>query len=179
MIEQHGSVTRSLLVITGGMGAGKTSVLAEASDLLALRRIAHAAIDLDGLGLAFLPSAAASDGAMFSNLRSVCENYAALGARRFLLARAIESRAQLEICREAASAAEVVVCRLASTVESMQRRLRIRETGVAQREYLARAVTLNSILDDARLEDFTVKNENRLLTDVALEMLTRAGWISG
>src|SRR5215467_7239666 len=114
MIEQQGSVTRSLLVMTGSMGAGKTSVLAEASDILALRQIVHAAIDLDALGLAFLPSAT-SDGAMFSNLRSVCENYAALGVRRFLVARAIETQAQLEICREAASAAEVVVCRLASS----------------------------------------------------------------
>src|SRR5215831_5367049 len=154
MIEQQGSVTRSLLVITGGMGAGKTSVLAEASDILALRQIVHAAIDLDALGLAFLPSAT-SDGAMFSNLRSVCEHYAALGVRRFLLARAMETQVQLEICREASSAAEVVVCRIASSMESMQGRLRNRETGVAQREYLARAVTLNSILDDARLENFT------------------------
>ena len=29
------------------MGAGKTSVLAEASDILTLRKIPHAAIDLD------------------------------------------------------------------------------------------------------------------------------------
>jgi hypothetical protein len=37
---------------------------------------------------------------------------------------------------------------------------------------------LNAILDRARLEDFTVTNENRLLTEVAQEMLITAGWIS-
>jgi hypothetical protein len=74
--NRNGGVTNSLLVITGGMGAGKTSILGEASDLLAMRQIAHAAIDLDALGLAWLPST--PDGAMYSNLRSVCENYAAL-----------------------------------------------------------------------------------------------------
>ena len=47
----------SLLIITGSMGAGKTSVLAEASDILALGKIVHAAIDLDTLALAHLPSA--------------------------------------------------------------------------------------------------------------------------
>ena len=47
--------TNLLLIITGTMGAGKTAVLAEASDILALRQIAHAAIDLDALGLAHLP----------------------------------------------------------------------------------------------------------------------------
>jgi hypothetical protein len=68
--------------------------------------IAHAAIDLDALGLARLPSAASNDGVMYRNLlQSVCKNYACLGARRFLLARAMEDRAGLEICRGAVSAA--------------------------------------------------------------------------
>jgi hypothetical protein len=67
------------------MGAGKTSVLAEASDTLALRHIIHAAIDLDAFGLAHLPSAADTDGVMYRNLESVCRNYAALGVTRVLL----------------------------------------------------------------------------------------------
>ena len=37
---------------------------------------------------------------------------------------------------------------------------------------------LNAILDRARLEDFSVTNENRSLPDVAQEMLVKAGWIS-
>jgi predicted ABC-type ATPase len=45
------SITKSLLIITGAMGAGKTSVLGEASDILTLHYIAHAAIDVDALGL--------------------------------------------------------------------------------------------------------------------------------
>ena len=166
-----------MLVITGGMGAGKTSILAEASDLLALRHITHAAIDLDALGLAFLPRAT-DDGAMYSNLRSVCENYAALGVQRFLLARAIEDCAQLELCRDAVSASDAVVCRLISSIETMRQRIQMRETGVLEREYLARVAKLNIILERARVEDFTVTNENRSLTDVALEMLVKAGWIS-
>src|SRR6266404_2571668 len=52
---RSGAIMESLLIITGGMGAGKTSVLGEASDLLALRHITHAAIDLDAFGLAHLP----------------------------------------------------------------------------------------------------------------------------
>jgi hypothetical protein len=37
---------------------------------------------------------------------------------------------------------------------------------------------LNAILDRARLEDFAVANENRSLTEVAIEMLGKAGWIA-
>src|ERR1700758_115000 len=101
-----GAITRSLLIITGAMGAGKTSVLAEASDMLALRHIAHAAIDVDALGLAYVPAAARNDEVMYRNLRSVCNNYAALGVIRFLLARALENRAELDFCRGIVSAAD-------------------------------------------------------------------------
>jgi hypothetical protein len=160
------------------MGAGKTSVLGEASDILALRQIVHAAIDVDALGLAHLPCGACSDAVMYGNLRSVCKNYAALGIQRFLLARAIEDRAQLDSCRDIVSATNTVVCRLTASIAAMKERVQMRETGVSQREYVARVGKLDAILDRARLEDFTVSNENRLLTDVALEMLVKAGWIS-
>src|SRR5271169_5849882 len=95
---RHGGLTESLLIITGTMGAGKSAVLGEASDILAQREIVHAAIDLDALGLAHLPSALPSDGVMYDNLRSVCGNYAALGVQRFLVARAIEDSAQIKLC---------------------------------------------------------------------------------
>ena len=168
----------SLLIITGTMGAGKTAVLTEASDILGLRHIAHAAIDLDVLALAHLPSAASNDGMMYSNLRSVCRNYAALGVQRFLLARAIEDRAQLELCREVIPTTNTVVCRLVASIEAMQQRVKMRELGVLQLDYVARVTKLNIILDRAGLEDFSVTNESRPLTEVALEMLVRAGWIS-
>ena len=160
------------------MGAGKTTVLGEASDILALRHIAHAAIDVDALGLAYLPSTARNDGVMYSNLRSACKNYAALGVQRFMLARAMEDRAQLDLCRDMIRTTDTVVCRLTASIEAMQQRVKLRESGVSQKEYVARVATLNVILDRARLEEFSVTNENRSLTDVALEMLVKAGWIS-
>ena len=53
----------------------------------------------------------------------------------------------------------------------------MRESGVSQREYVARVAELNAILDGARLEDFNLSNEGRSLTEVAHEMLFKAGWI--
>jgi len=167
-----------LLIITGTMGAGKTTVLGEASDILALRQIAHAAIDLDALGLAHLPSAAGNDDVMYRNLQSVCKNYASLGVRRLLLARAIEDRAELELCRDIVSATNIVVCRLTASIETMQQRVKIREAGVSRQEYVARVAKLNAILDGAHLEDFSVRSENGSLTEIAHEILLKAGWIS-
>jgi hypothetical protein len=161
------------------MGAGKTTVLGEASDILALRGIVHAAIDLDGLGLAYIPSATGNDGGIYRNLQSVCENYASLGVKRFLLARALEDRAELELCRGVVLAPNTVVCRLTASIEAMEQRVKTRESGILQREYVARVAKLNIILDRERLEDFTVTNENRSVSEVAHEVLVKAGWIAG
>jgi hypothetical protein len=172
------AATESLLIITGTMGAGKTAVLAEASDILALRHIAHAAIDLDAIGLAHLPSSASSDAVMYRNLECVWKNYSSLGVRRLLLARAMEDRAELERCRRVVLASHTIVCRLIASIEAMQHRVKMRESGVSQQGYVGRVAKLNAILDRARLEDFTVTNENRSLTEAALEVLVKAGWIS-
>jgi len=169
---------KRLLIITGSMGAGKTSVLAEASDILALQHVAHAAIDLDALGLGYLPTAAANDDLMYRNLQSVCENYASAGVTRFLLARAIETQTALDRCRSIVSAGNSVVCRITASLETMESRVKLRELGVSQRQYVARVAVLNAILDRVRLENFTIANENRPLTEVANEMLAKAGWIS-
>jgi hypothetical protein len=173
-----GGLTESLLILTGTMGAGKTSVLGEASDILAQRQIVHAAVNLDAFGLAHLPTAARSDDVMYDNLRSIYRNYAALGVQRFLVARAIEDSNQLKICRDIIPAVNTVVCRLTAGITEMKRRVQLRDLGMSQREYVARVAKLDVILDRARLEDFVVANESRSLTDVALEVLVKAGWIS-
>src|SRR5579864_1331839 len=113
--KSNRGLTESLLIITGTMGAGKTAAMGEASDILAQRQIVHAAIDVDALGLAHLPSAASSDGVMYDNLRSICRNYAGLGVQRFLVARAIEDDAQLRLFREIIPAANTIVCRLTAS----------------------------------------------------------------
>jgi hypothetical protein len=140
------------------MGAGKTSILAEASDILTMRHITHAAIDLDGLGLAHLPSPAGNDGMMYRNLQSVCMNYASAGVRRLLLARAMEGRAELDLCRSIVAAPTTVVCRLTASIETMERRVKARESGLMQRKYVSRVAKLNAVLDEARLDDVTVIN---------------------
>jgi hypothetical protein len=58
----------------------------------------------------------------------------------------------------------------------MQQRVKVRESGVLQQEFFARVAELNSILDRARLENFAISNENRVLNEVAFEMLLQAGW---
>src|SRR5438445_9804198 len=94
------NVRVNVLIISGSMGAGKTTVLGEVSDILTMSGIPHAAVDLDALGMASLP-AGAPDDLMFRNLAAVWKNYASAGLTRLLIARAVESAAELEQIRAA------------------------------------------------------------------------------
>ena len=123
---------RSLLIITGTMGAGKTSVLGEASDILARRQVGHAAIDVDALGLSYWRTTTRNDEAMYGKLRSVCNNYAALGVTRFLLARALENYYELDMCWGIVFATDTTVCRLTANIGTMERRVTVRESGLAR-----------------------------------------------
>ena len=167
-----------LLVISGSLGSGKTTVLSEASDLLAEAGIAHAAIDLDWLSIMYPERGRYGERLMFANLAAVWPLYAAAGAQRLLVARVVETRAELEQYREAVPGAEPIVCRLTAPVAVMQERLRTREPGMFQQQAVARSAELAGILKRQRAEDFTVDNGlGCSIVAVAREVLSRAAWL--
>ena len=172
------SATVPLLIISGSMGSGKTTVLSEASDLLEEANVAHAAIDLDWLSKMHPSREQHGARLLFANLAVVWPIYAAAGAERLLVARVVENRSELQLYREAVPGAEPVVCRLTCAVETMEERVRTREPGMIQAEAVARARELAEILERNRAEDFTIDNgEEPSITDVAREVLSRAGWL--
>ena len=81
-----------VLVISGSMGSGKTTVMAEASDLLAAARVFHAAIDLDALATGHFPTTPPFD-LQERNLASLWQNYASAGIRKLLIAEALDASA--------------------------------------------------------------------------------------
>jgi len=165
-----------VIVITGSMGAGKTTVLGEASDLLAKDGIAHAAIDLDALAISHLPGSASPGDLTHANLRSVWTNYAAAGATRLLVAAAMENSVELDRVKSAIPNAEIVVCRLRAPLETMMARVRLREPGMHQERFVARVAELERLLDAAALENFALTNTGSV-TDVARRMLVKSGWL--
>ncbi len=165
-----------VIIITGTMGAGKSTVMAEASDILTAADVTHAAIDFDALGVACLPLDAMANIA-FRNLASVWSNYRDAGVTRLLLAEAVESKRVLQRIREAVPAEEVVVCRLKLSLATAQARVRDRDPGMFQDKFVAWAADLDKILDKANLEDYSITNEGVSVTEVATEMLRKAKWI--
>ena len=170
--------TAPLLIISGSLGTGKTTVLNEASDLLTEEGIPHAAIDLDALAVMHPRRDPHGERLAFANLAAVWPNYAAAGAERLIVARVVERRAELARYRAAVPGAAPVVCRLTAPLSLMHERLRVREPGMFLEQALARAAELDAILAKAGVEDFVVDNgPGRSVSDVAREVLSRAGWL--
>jgi len=169
-------MTVRALVITGSMGSGKTTILGEASDLLSAAGIPHGLIDLDAIAAIGVPDDVRAD-LEHRHLAAVYSNFVGAGITRVLLAEAIENRTELEGIARAMPGAELVVCRLIASIDTMEARLRVREPGMLQEQFVRRAGELDRILVHASLEDFTVSNDRRPVTDVARELLTRAGWL--
>jgi hypothetical protein len=159
------------------MGSGKTTVMAEASDLLTASGIVHAAIDLDALGVGHVADDTWRN-LTYRNLASLWDNYRVAGITRLLIAEAVESRAELDLIRSAVPGSEILVCRLKARLATMQQRVVAREPGMLQEELVSRVAVLDALLDAASLDDFVVENDDRSVTDVARDMLVRAGWLS-
>jgi hypothetical protein len=164
----------SVIVITGNMGAGKTTILAEASDLLTGAGIVHAAIDLDTLG--DMPDESWSD-LPYRNLSCVWENCAAAGASRVMIAEALESDRELDRIQQAVPGAQIVVARLSATRETLRRRVARRELPVLRGAFVARVDELQLLIDRAQLEFTLASDDGRSVTDIARDLLSRAQWL--
>ena len=169
-------LTPRILVISGSMGAGKTTAMGEASDLLTARQIRHAAIDLDAISAHVVPGEVARH-LHQRNLAAIANNFLEAGVDVYLIAVAVDSGDVLADLHAAFDGAAIIVARLSASTQTMNARLRVREPGIRQAEFLERCRDLDHTLTVAGLDDFTVTNDHRSITAVAEELLTRAGWI--
>ncbi|GAA3561600.1 hypothetical protein GCM10022419_047800 [Nonomuraea rosea] len=165
------------LLITGTVGAGKTSVADAAGDLLAGAGIPHAVIDLDWLRRAWpAPPGDPFNGALtMRNLSAVAANFLAGGAERLVLAGVIEDRDERDR-HEQALGVPLAVCRIHVALPEVRRRLAGRHVHDPQDLgwHLGRAAELAGILDAAQVEDYTVDGTHGTPPQIAAGVVE--GW---
>jgi len=112
---------------------------------------------------------------MYRNLALVWQNYRGAGVTNIVVAAAIDRR-DLPFLKAALDGPETTICRIRAPLSVMQDRVRLREPGMFQTKGIERVAELDALLDRAAMEDFTLTNHGHSITDLSVEMLTRAGF---
>ena len=167
-----------VLLLTGTVGSGKTTLAYEIGDLLAERQVGHAVVDLDGLTAQWPPSSRWNTDLMFENLALLWPSYQAHGASRLVLAHVLEDPADKDRYRTAVPGADLTVVRVVAPEGLRVARLQARmPPGPSLDWHIHRTVELEQLLVKAAHEDFVVANGERTIRSVAEETLTRVGWL--
>lgn len=168
-----------VLVITGAVGAGKTTTAYEVSLRLREGGVSHVVID-DEFGLFFprLPDDPTGERVRNEALAAIWSTYAAAGVERVVIARALEDNTAIAAVREAIPGAEIAVFVLDASLAALDERIDQKGVSSARewcrtraREFLA--LWANEPLLDAE----TVHTDGRSPIEVAAEIVRRSGWM--
>ena len=168
----------SVLLITGPVGVGKTTMGGEVSALLSRAGAPHAFVDVDNLRWCHPspPHDPFNVALAMRNLAAVWANFRAAGAGRLILADVLESRDDLAGYRAAVPGAAILVVRLRASVATLTGRVRGRELGAGRDWHLHRAAELAEQMERDRVEDLIVDTDGWPVAKVAREIMQRIEW---
>lgn len=164
------------LLLTGTVGAGKTTTAYAVGDLLRERGVPHAVIDLDEFHRLW-PAPAGdrfNQQVELANVRAVAANYREAGATHLVLAGVVvEDRGRYE----AALGEPVLLCRLRTRLDRVEARLTARHAPGDERDWhVGRAPELETILDEADTADLTIEVRADDPGQVAARVLAATAW---
>jgi hypothetical protein len=97
-----------------------------------------------------------------------------MGAERLIVPLVVEERGTAE---RLIPDAELTIVRLSASAATLDDRIRRRELGAGLDWHLARARELEAHWREHQVEDFLVDTEERGIREIAVEVLTRSGWL--
>jgi hypothetical protein len=167
-----------VLVITGPVRVGKSTIANEAAWLLRQADVPHALVDLDRIEQCWPVPADDPGNELVShrNLACMWANFRQAGVDRLIFARVLETRSLLRRVTEAVPGAQITVVRLRAPLAVLHERIRSREASDPD-WFLDAATHTTEVFERAQVEDHLVDNENRPATVVAEEVLHRVGWL--
>ena len=168
-----------LLIISGPVGVGKTTVGEEVSTLLEQQGVAHSFVDLDTLACTYPRPPGDPYGQVIAleNLRCVWENYSRAGSQNLLIARVIETQFDLDEIAAAIPGSVPHVCQLSAGDQILHVRVGNREIGSGRLWHQQRAIELSRILAGSVPADFRIETDHRSVPEIAAEIVGLVSWV--
>ncbi|RIJ56607.1 AAA family ATPase [Clavibacter phaseoli] len=168
------------VILTGTVGAGKTTTMHALGALLAERGVPHALVDMDAVRLLHPanPADPFQQELALRNLGDLSRNYRQAGARVVVVATVVERAGDLPRHVAALGSHEPLLVRLAVDADIVRARLdaRHRDDAAALAWHRARAPELAAIIDAADLGGVAIDTTSRTPAEVATLVAERIGW---
>jgi chloramphenicol 3-O-phosphotransferase len=168
------------VLLTGTIGAGKTTAAEAVSDRLHEEAIQHALLDLDWLGQVYPPPDRGdpyNETLAITNLRVIWPNFVHTGIRHVILAATVITRPQLDRLDAAMPGCSLTVVRVVARPETVAGRLAGRDSGRLLEDFLRGTDAIAEEIERAALESFHVRTDDQVPEEVAEEILGRLGWL--
>ena len=163
---------KTVIVVTGPVGVGKTTVAWEMTEVLDERGDSFGFFDPDGIHFRPVPEDDPFGYRVWSKALETA--WPLMGTERLIVPLVVEKREEAEALMPGA---ELTVVRLTASLQTIEARIRHREIGAGLDWHLARAQELDAHWRDHPVEDFLVDTDGRGVRSVAVEVLTLSGWI--
>jgi len=167
--------TIPVVVITGPVGAGKSTAASELCDHLAENAIRTAMVDMDYLRWLHPahPGDRFSEQIGLQNLAAIWSNLLAAGTACVVIADVVECMTQRTSYESAMPGSVVTIVRLDVPLDLIYARLQLRETAESLEWHQRRAPELQAIMEREAIGDLVISTGERSPEAVAAEIATR------
>ena len=167
-----------LLILSGPIGVGKSTVGDEVSVFLTRQDVPHTFVDLDALAQTFPRPADDPYGSRLAlqNLADLWRNCYAAGARNIIVARVVETVEELKGIVAAIPNSRATLCHLRADKTALQDRVKKREVGSLLDWHLKRTQELALSLERTSPFDFAIETSGHTPPVIAQEIFERMNW---
>ena len=167
-------------IVTGTIGAGKSTVAAAMSELLHEAGIRHGLVEVDSLGEVYPahdPADPYGEALAMQMLATLWPQYLAAGITRAIVTMTLENTKELMRLLEAMGSPAATVVRLDASGRTRAARIKQREFGNLRSTFLEKTDELGTRMAQLGIGDVIVDNDDRSPVDTARDVLRQIGWM--